>query len=522
MRERMNFSLISALFVSLILLTGSGARAQQDPETQTFRLNKLDIIGLQKVSREKFIEVGGLQLGQSLKFADLKTVANKLYESNLFARVKYRYSWDGENLDVIFEIEESKPPEPSPAPAAPKIPALSKIEFSGLQRLDQATAANASGLQLGATIDQKQLNAASKRLADTGYFSEVNYSYREKDGQMVALFEVTEFKWDTPCLFDNFIWFDAQELRDAVRKQIPGFDGAVADHEVFPRKIKTALEELLRQRGIQRGVNFMVSVGSLDAPNSRIQKEFVFISTGAPMPVCKVSFPGASAALEKQMQGGVKPLVNVDYSGQQFAQYIENTLLPIYRERGYLRAKFTDMSAQPDAGANKKCKGGINVSARVEEGPVYKLGKFEWVGSQSFEASTMQDLFGMKAGTTANGAKIDKGLNAIKTAYLNQGYLDLKLTIETDFDEASGAANYRVVVAEGKPFQMGEVVIKNASENEEKRIRGKWQLARGAVFNLGYVKEFIKKLSEDRSGRTPRVQLQTDRAKQTASVLFTY
>jgi outer membrane protein assembly factor BamA len=513
---------MSALILSLFLLIGFGARAQQEPETQTFRLNKLDVIGLQKVSRDKFIEVSGLQLGQSLKFADLKTVANKLYESNLFARVKYRYSWEGENLDVTFEIEESKPPEPSPAPAAPKTHVLGKVEFSGLQRLDQATAVNASGLQLGATIDQKQLNVASKLLADTGYFSEVTYSYRETNGQMVAMFDVAEFKWDIPCVFDNFIWFGAQELRDAVRKQIPGFEGAVADHEVFPRKIKTALEELLRQRGIQREVNFMVSVGSLDAPNSRIQKEFVFVSTGAPMPVCKVSFPGASAALEKQMQAGVKPLVNVDYSGQQFAQYIENTLLPIYRERGYLRAKFTAVSAQLDAGANKKCKEGINVSATVEEGAVYKLGKFEWVGSQTFETSAMQELFGMKAGTTANGAKIDKGLNAIKTAYLNQGYLDLKLTIETDFDEASGAANYRIVVAEGKPYQMGEIVIKNASENEQKRIRGKWQLAQGAAFNLGYVREFIKKLSEDRSGRTPRVRLQTDRAKQTANVLFTY
>jgi hypothetical protein len=31
-----------ALFASLFLLTGLGARAQQNPETQTFRLNKSD------------------------------------------------------------------------------------------------------------------------------------------------------------------------------------------------------------------------------------------------------------------------------------------------------------------------------------------------------------------------------------------------------------------------------------------------------------------------------------------------
>lgn len=81
-------------------------------------------------------------------------------------------------------------------------------------------------------------------------------------------------------------------------------------------------------------------------------------------------------------------------------------------------------------------------------------------------------------------------------------------------------ANYRIVVEEGNPFQMGEVLIKNASEDEQKRIRDKWRLAQGAVFNVGYVKEFVKKLSEDRNVRAPRIRLQSDRAKQTVSVLF--
>src|SRR5262249_533696 len=116
----------------------------------------------------------------------------------------------------------------------------------------------------------------------------------------------------------------------------------------------------------------------------------------------------------------------------------------------------------------------------------------------------------------------DKGLNAIKTAYLKQGYLDLKMTVETKFDESAGVANYHIVVEEGKPYQMGEILIKNASEDEEKRIRGKWQMAQGAVFNVEYVKGFIKKMFDDRSGRTPRVRLQPDSSKQIANVLFTF
>jgi len=511
------------LLMLMLLLSAQVMGQEPDPATITFRLNKLEIVGLQKVSREKFLETAGPKLEQTLKFADLRAASDKLYTSNLFSKVRYRYSWTGDLLDVVFDVEEgSLYPQPaaSPGPAKPLV--LGKIEFAGLQRCDRATATAATGLQVGAPFEQKQLGAAARRLASTGYFSEINYNFRQESDQVVAVFEVAEFKWDVPCIFDNFVWFTRQELHDAVRRQIPSFDGASPDNEKIPDTIKAALEQLLRQRGIARGVNFMVSAGNLDGPAARMKKEFLFVTTGPPMPVCQVSFPGAAPALEKQLQSGIKPLLSVDYSNQQFAQYIENMLLPIYRQRGYLRARFPGVAALPNPSANKKCQNGVNVSVPVEEGSAYKLGKFEWVGNQAVEQATMQDLLGMKAGAMANGDKIEKGVNTIKTAYLNQGYLDLKLEIKTDFDDSVGTANYRILVMEGKTYRMGEVVIANASENEQKRIRGKWPLAPGAVFNFGAVREFAKKLSEDRSARMPRVNLRLDHAKQTADVLFTF
>jgi outer membrane protein assembly factor BamA len=520
MLTRMIIGLLASL---ILLLSVRGMVRQQDPDTVNFRLNKLEIVGLQKLSREKFLELSGLKLEQSLKLADLRPVADKLYSSSLFVKVRYRYSWMGDLLDVFFDVEEAPPVPPQPSLSSePKPLTLGKIEFTGLQRCDRATAIQATGLQIGAPFDQKQLNAAAKSLTGSGYFSEVNYNYRLENDQGVALFEVVEFKWDIPCIFDNFVWFTPQELRDAVRKEIPSFEGASPDNEVIPNEIKSALEYLLRLRGIGRGVNFMVSSGNIEDPADRAKKEFLFVSTGAPIPVCQITFPGASAALQKQMQAAIKPLVNLDYSSRQFGEYLEKMLLPIYRQRGYLRSRFAGHTAEPDQGASKKCQNGVNVSAPVAEGVVYKLGKFEWAGNQAIDMSAMQDLLGMKAGATADGARIDKGLNAIRAAYLNRGYLDLKLEIKTDFDESSRTANYHIAVTEGQPFLMGEVVIANASESEQKRIRGKWQLAQGSILNFGYVREFVKKLSEDRSGRVPRVDLRLNRPKQTADVVFTF
>ncbi|MCI0337278.1 MAG: hypothetical protein L0226_06865, partial [Acidobacteria bacterium] len=395
--------------VSFLLLLCSQGIAQQDQNTIAYRLSKVEIVGLQKVSREKFLELSGLQLNQSLKLADLQTVADKLYGSSLFAKIRYRYNWMGELLDVVFEVEEVSPDPTEPSsPVTAKPLVLGKIEFNGLQRCDSTTAIQATMLQVGAPFEQKQLNAAAKRLAGTGYFSEINYNYRKESGQAVALFEVVEFKWDVPCIFDNFVWFTTQELHDAVRKKIPSFEGASPDDEGIPNAIKTVLEQLLRHHRIDRGVNFIISSGNLEDPAVKAKKEFHFLTTGAPMPVCQVNFPGSSATIEKQMQSAIKPLLNVDYSSRQIAQYVENMLVPIYRQRGYLRVKFADPMAQPDRRANRKCQNGIHVSVPVVEGVVYKLGKFEWDGNQSIAISTMQDLFGMKAGATADGAKIDR------------------------------------------------------------------------------------------------------------------
>lgn len=510
-----------ALAVLWMLLLVPGLFAQ-DPETMTFRLNKVEFSGVQKLNHEKLMELSGLKIGQEIKFADLKPAANKLYDSGQIAKVSYRYSWDNDKLDVVFSIEESKP-APAPEPTASAKPStLSKIEFKGLQQLDQATAIRDSGLKLGTMLDQQQLNAAAKQLADTGYFSEVSYNYRRENGEMVAVFDVVEFKWDVACVFDNFVWFTKQDLFAAIQRQIPKFNGFTTDHEAMASRIGGALDGLLKQRGIQRNVNFLVSFGDLEESDSRLRKEFVFTTIGPPMPVCKVVFPGATAAMEKQLQSGVKPLVSANYSYSQFAQQIEDTLLPVYSQRGYLLASFSDVVAQPDNGANKKCPNGVNVSIPVEEGAAYKLGKFDWVGNQTLAMETMQDLFGMKPGSTADGAKITKGLNSIKAAYLNRGYLDLKLTIDKNFEESSRTANFRISVNEGQPYQMGEIVFKNASDAEQKRLRGKWKLAPGAVFNFSYVKDFAKKLSEERSGRLPRVSLQRDKTKQTANVVFTY
>ena len=69
-------------------------------------------------------------------------------------------------------------------PSDAKVWKLNKIEFSGLQRLNESQAIPITGLQLGASVDVGALNAAMKRLEDTGFFKKVGYNYRYRGDQL--------------------------------------------------------------------------------------------------------------------------------------------------------------------------------------------------------------------------------------------------------------------------------------------------------------------------------------------------
>jgi hypothetical protein len=55
------------------------------------------------------------------------------------------------------------------------------------------------------------------------------------------------------------------------------------------------------------------------------------------------------------MQASAKTMLGSDYAYSQFSKYLQTTFLPFYRQKGYVRATFTEATAQADNGANKKC-----------------------------------------------------------------------------------------------------------------------------------------------------------------------
>jgi len=493
------------LKLSLLLL--APVAFSQTAAAQQFRLGEIEVEGLRKVGKDKVIEASGLKIGQEVDKNALKAAADRLHDTGWFNKVSYRYESAEGQVDVTFEVEEKVL---STGPVK-----LGEIEFLGLQHIQRDLALKETGLQSGQLVDHAAFEAASKRLMATGYFLKATFQYQQVGEQMRLTFEVTERRWDAPCVFDNFVWFTDQELVEIIRRDIPPFNGSAPEMGGVIERVSKTLNGLIQQRGLAGHISYSFLAG--DQNNAH-----VFSVIGVPLPVCSVQLTGASVTAAPQLLKALKPLIDSQYSRSQLRVFVENDLMPYYRQRGFLRAGFGLPQVKPADGSDKKCKNGVMVNLPVTEGSPYVWDKAEWTGNQALTVAALDGFLAMKPGVVADGQKIESGLYAAKDAYGRQGFIESRLTASPSFDDTNLRVSYRIAVKEGRQYRMGRLLITGFPEKEIGKLQERWKLKPGDVFDASYPDGFVRKLMQDGAKRPPGVSLKPDRAKLSVDVALTF
>ncbi|HJQ26044.1 MAG TPA: hypothetical protein VKA60_19150 [Blastocatellia bacterium] len=400
--------------------------------------------------------------------------------------------------------------------APPKRWKLVKVEAPNIRRFTPEQTLTMSGLQIGQTVDLDAVDAAMARLTETGFFTKVGYRYSYVGDKLTVTFNLEEAKWNVPVVFDNFVWFSDEELTAAVRQMVPNFDGTAPTAGGTVETITAVLERLLRERHIESHVEYVSAYTQAGEHAGH-----VFSVKDVSLPVCAVSFTGMKVIAEGDLIKQSKSLIHSDYSRSYVADFMKNNLVPLYRERGHLKASFGP--AQARRGGD--CKNGVEITLSVTEGDAYDWDGAEWSGSAALPIGTLEDLLAMRAGERANGLKIDNGLKAIKTAYGKKGYILSKLNAEPRFDEATHRVAYRVAIAEGAQYRMGSVTFTGISEGDASRLRKAWRLQENAIYNASYLDDFMHVwLSSDEPlrARMQRVSLKPDPQRLTVDVAFSF
>lgn len=364
---------------------------------------------------------------------------------------------------------------------------IEKLEFKGLERVSEAEAVEKSGLQAGQSVTIEAVDAAADRLLESGLFQNLSYNVKGKTDKAVVTFTVVERKWTMPVAFDNFVWFTDEELSEAVRRKVPTFDGATAPESGnVTEQIRGALEELLRERKIEGSVEYNLSA---DASGRKVAHQFSVKGPG--LRVCKINYTGARAVPEAALIEKSGGIFDNDYSRAYVAGFVEGNLLPLYQERGYLRASFAPPKAKPEQ--SDDCGPGVALTFYVDEGAIYVWDKAVWEGNSALAPQELDAALGMKTREVANALKVEKGMASVRKAYGRKGYLAVRLRSVPEFDDAERRVTYRVQVAEGPQYKMGELAVTGLSEADVNNLRGRWRLLHGEVYDEGYLEEFVKK-----------------------------
>src|SRR5260370_223337 len=105
---------------------------------------------------------------------------------------------------------------------------LREVKSDGQKKLAEAQIAALTGLQTGSQVGKADLQKAADKLVASGLFATVKYDFRTRVEGLTLSFHVTESP-RVPAYYDNFPWFGDSELNDAIRAQLPFFDGTLPE-----------------------------------------------------------------------------------------------------------------------------------------------------------------------------------------------------------------------------------------------------------------------------------------------------
>ena len=164
------------------------------------------------------------------------------------------------------------------------------------------------------------------------------------------------------------------------------------------------------------------------------------------------------------------------------------TVRKVFMDKGYLGA----VVGEPEIAYVGRKK--IDITFRVTEGPVYKLGAWRIGGLTLFPTNDVARGVAVPIGAIASLAAIDRSAENIRDYYGSRGYIktavDPRVTLDTN--AATAAVSYQV--KEGTLAYIQNVEIRGNAQTKDKVVRREIGVAPGEIYNEVKVRSSEKRL----------------------------
>jgi len=381
---------------------------------------------------------------------------------------------------------------------------ITEISVVGNRRIPADTIRAHIYSKPGDIYDAAALERDFNSVWNTGYFEDVRFSREQAPkGGWRLIVQVKE----KPTIREiNYLGLSSVSTSDVLDRFKTDKVGLVVESQYDPTRIKKAevsIKNLLSEHGHQFAT---IRSEVRQIPPASVGLTFV-VKEGPKVKVGKIVFLGNRNIKRRILRAAMKNLkpVGIPHSiflESIFAKTYDATKLDEdtervrmeYQNRGYFKMNVVGEPKTEihdtghkgfhipllQAGAGKA----VDITMVIDEGDKYRLGTITFKGNKAItNNAALRGLIPIRDGEIFSREKIAKGIENLRKAYGDYGYINYTSVPNTTFDEDKKLVNVEFDIDEGKQFYVRRIEFQGNTTTRDKVIRRELALEEGEIYN---------------------------------------
>ena len=377
---------------------------------------------------------------------------------------------------------------------------IESIRVIGNRRIPKETILARMFTHVGDTYDAVSIERDFNSLWNTGYFEDLRIEREDTEKGIVLDVFVRERPTIREINYKGNSSVSTSDILDRFKKEKVGLS---VEGQYDPTKIKraeTVLRELLSEHGHQFAT---IKTDVKTIPPASVQINFS-IKEGPVVKVGQIKFVGNQHLSSRYLRRSMKELrpIGIPHSiffENLFPRTFDASKLDIdtervrfaYRDKGYANAAIETPRTQirDEGGLNwftfRPRRGKrIDILMPVEEGERYRLGSITFTGNTHLNnTKALRAQFNIKDGDWFNATLIGKGLDNLKKAYGQLGYINFGAIPKPVYDDQKHTVSFEIDIDEGKQFYVSRIEFQGNTITRDRVIRRELMLDEGQVYN---------------------------------------
>ncbi len=366
---------------------------------------------------------------------------------------------------------------------------ISRVDVNGIKRMDAESVRILAGVKVGDNVGAARTNEITKKLQDSGYFSNINVSLV---GNVLKI-NVTE----APVVSTITVEGNDEISTDDLKKEIRLKERASYDETVIGSDVQRLLT-IYQRKGF---FGTKINPKKIELDNNRVNVVYE-ITEGHPTYISDIDFSGNKKFSNRTLRGEIlsrehawwRFMSQFDVFDEDRIQYDGQLLRQFYLRNGYADANVTSIN-----GRFTPTREYYSVVFNIDEGEKYKFGKLNIDNPfPDVPNEKLYDVIKMDAGDTYNIDLVEETVSALRGAVADYGYAFINVEPIPVKDDAARTISMTFKIEKTNRIYLNSINILGNVRTFDSVIEQSLPMRAGDPFSLQTIEEGRQNLMHTR------------------------